>query len=153
MSIEHILEKLASKQASLGNHEFAYRLIEASEKCAYCGTKKGEMMERKGKTVCKTCAKMTKCALKGCKAKMMYGEMIKKGDKAYCCKDCAKADSRMKRTALDEMIEKYAGKSEGSYKDAIKELPGFTGMFGNAFCFNTKAQANKGIKIAESAAN
>ena len=79
--------------------------------------------------------------------------MHKQGGKAYCCKDCAKAD-KMKKTALDDMIEKYAGKSEkGSYKDAIKELPGFSGMFGNGFCFNTKEQASKALAIAEQAVN
>jgi hypothetical protein len=213
---------LAEKQMIAGNDDLAFRLVEAADKstkCHFCD-KKAEMMKRKGKKdihVCKTCGKDTKCALRGCSAKMMFGEMIKRGGKAYCCNDCAKKDSTMKKTALDEMLEKYAGEKltfqkakeelsllgisikkhdgeycvnfkggeeetayytddlgdalgtgkqmvkskekkasandKGSYKDAIKKIDGFTGMFGDAFCFNTKSQAQEAISIAESAAN
>jgi len=154
MSFDHILNKLAEKHILAGNKDFAYRLVEASEKeCSHCGDKSAEMMKRKSKHFCPKCSKQTKCALKGCEAKMMYAEMHKQGGKVYCSKDCAKAD-KMKKTALDDMIEKYAGKSEkGSYKDAIKELPGFSGMFGNGFCFNTKEQASNALAIAEQAVN
>ena len=154
MSFDHILNKLAEKHILAGNKDFAYRLVEASEKeCSHCGDKSSEMMKRKSKHFCPKCSKQTKCALKGCEAKMMYAEMHKQGGKAYCSKDCAKAN-KMKKTALDDMIEKYAGKSEeGSFKDAIKEVPGFSGMFGNGFCFNTKEQASKALAIAEQAVN
>jgi len=154
MSFDHILNKLAEKHILAGNKDFAYRLVEASEKeCSHCGDKSAEMMKRKSKHFCPKCSKQTKCALKGCEAKMMHAEMHKQGGKVYCSKDCAKAD-KMKKTALDDMIEKYAGKSEeGSYKDAIKEVPGFSGMFGNGFCFNTKEQASKALAIAEQAVN
>ena len=111
MSVVDILNKLAEKHIVSGNNEYAYRLVEAvdsSEKeCGYCG-KKSQTMKRKGKDLCEKCAKKTKCSLKGCEAMMMYGEMYKKGGKAYCCADCAKAD-KMKKTALDDLIEKYAG--------------------------------------------
>jgi hypothetical protein len=111
MSFDHILNKLAEKHILAGNKDFAYRLVEASEKeCSHCGDKSSEMMKRKSKHFCPKCSKQTKCALKGCEAKMMYAEMHKQGGKAYCCKDCAKAD-KMKKTALDDMIEKYAKKS------------------------------------------
>ena len=57
-------------------------------------------------------------------------------------------------STLSNMIKKYAGESEkGSYEDAIKNLPGFTGMFGNGFCFMNKAQAQKALAIGEQAAN
>ena len=57
-------------------------------------------------------------------------------------------------STLSKMIKKYAGKSkEGSYEDAIMNLPGFTGTFGNGFCFMTKEQAQKALAIGERAAN
>jgi len=116
MSVKDILNKLAEKQMLSGNDDFAFRLVEAadkSEKCHFCD-KKAHMMKRKGKKdihVCKECGTSTKCSLKGCSAKMMYGEMIKKGGKAYCCSGCASKDVKMKKTALDEMLEKYAKKT------------------------------------------
>jgi hypothetical protein len=130
MSLDHILNKLAEKHILAGNKDFAYRLVEASEKeCAHCGSKSAEIMKRKGKHTCPKCAKETKCALKGCEAKMMYAEMHKQGGKAYCCKDCAKAD-KMKKTALDDLIQKYAKTKEE-----------YVGYYGGAKC--EKCEDNK----------
>jgi hypothetical protein len=126
MSVKDILNKLAEKQMLEGNQDLAFRLVEAadkSEKCHFCD-KRAQMMKRKGKKdihVCKDCGKSTKCALKGCSAKMLYGEMVKRGGKAYCCSDCASKDSKMKKTALDEMLEKYA-KKELTLQRAKEEL-------------------------------
>jgi len=130
MSFDHILNKLAEKHILAGNKDFAYRLVEASEKeCSHCGDKSAELMKRKSKHFCPKCSKQTKCALKGCEAKMMYAEMHKQGEKAYCSKDCAKAD-KMKKTALDDMIEKYA-KTKEEYE----------GYYGGAKC--EKCEDNK----------
>jgi len=130
MSFDHILNKLAEKHILAGNKDFAYRLVEASEKeCSHCGDKSAEMMKRKSKHFCPKCSKQTKCALKGCEAKMMYAEMHKQGGKVYCSKDCAKAD-KMKKTALDDMIEKYAKTKEE-----------YVGYYGGAKC--EKCEDNK----------
>jgi hypothetical protein len=178
MSFDHILNKLAEKKAAEGNTEFAYRLIVAAEKhekeCAFCGETKAKMMKRKSKNVCEDCATMKTCALKECGAKMMKGEMYKKGEKHYCCADCAKKDSLVKKSALDEMLSKYAGiedlkkwqethgkgknsnekkTSKDSFKAKIKEMDGFCGMEGGGFGFDTMAQAKKALAVAEQASN
>jgi hypothetical protein len=175
MSFDHILNKLAEKKALEGNTDFAYRLIEAAEKeCTFCGTKKGQIMKKKGKAVCSVCAEVKTCALKGCGEKMMHGEMHKKNGKTYCCAECAKKDSSMKKTALDEMLEKYAGiedlkrwreeqgkgknkkeekSDKTSFKSKIKSMDGFCGMKGKGFGFETKTQAKKALGVAEQASN
>lgn len=118
MGISDTLEKLAEKRILNGDLDGAYALISTAEKmqkkCKYCPAETDKKM-------CSKCAKMTKCALKGCDAKMHWGEMVKKGGKAYCCKDCAKADQKTERTALDELVAKYAGKKDEQEYANIQE--------------------------------
>ena len=102
MAVKDILVKLAEKEALNGNQDFAYNLVVLADsgKCKGCGKKSEGKM-------CSKCAKPTACSLKGCDVKKAFGEMIKEGDKCYCCGGCAKKDKRVK-SALSELIRKYA---------------------------------------------
>jgi len=148
MSFDHILNKLAEKKALEGDSEFAYRLVEAAEKakeCDYCGAKKGQMMKRKGKSVCNDCAKMKTCSLKGCGAKMMQAEMHKKGGKLYCCSECAKKDMMQKSADYNEMLAKYAHKklTLETAKEELSPLGISIIKHEGEYCVNFKGEKEK----------
>lgn len=104
MSINNILNKLAEKEALKGNQDYAYNFVvlASSGKCKGCDAKcDGEM--------CSACSKKVECDLKGCNVKKAVGEMVKHGDKYYCCDGCVKKDSKsIKSSTLDTLINKYA---------------------------------------------
>ena len=49
---------------------------------------------------CDHCGEKTKCALKGCPVIMDYCDMVKGGDKVFCCKNCAKKDESNKLASV-----------------------------------------------------
>ena len=102
MDVNSILMKLAEKEAIGGNQDFAYNLVVMAEKSGKCSCGK----KCPGK-YCSECSKMAKCSHKGCQVKKTLGDMIKSGDKSYCCDKCKKSDSH-KKSALSDMILKYA---------------------------------------------
>lgn len=102
MDVKSILMKLAEKEAIGGNQDFAYNLVVMAEKSGKCSCGK----KCPGK-YCSECSKMAKCSYKGCQVKKTLGDMIKSGDKSYCCDKCKTSDSH-KKSALSDMILKYA---------------------------------------------
>jgi hypothetical protein len=117
MGVKSVLAKLAEKEALKGNQEFAYNLVVLAEtgKCKGCGTKcEGSM--------CSKCSKVTSCSLAGCDVKKAYGEMVKKGEKCYCCEGCAGKDKKVK-SALAELIKKYAQDYTDSFDSMSEQNP------------------------------
>jgi hypothetical protein len=180
MSFSDILSKLAEKKALQGDSDFAFRLISASEKEEEKEEKEAEMIKR-GKDRKKVASKEVWIEAYEELLMRLIPKFMERGlgkDEAefaaekYLEKHSHLVDDRagdLEGMAIDRammayddtyastlsnMIKKYAGESEkGSYEDAIKNLPGFTGMFGNGFCFMNKAQAQKALAIGEQAAN
>ena len=181
MSFSDILNKLAEKKALQGDSDFAYRLISASEKEEEKEEKEAEMIKR-GKDHKKLASKELWIAAYEELVEELIPKFMERGlgeneaemaaeqylEKNYRLVDDRAADKEgdaidwamdhMRDNAyassLSDMIKKYAGENKkGSYEDAIKDLPGFTGMFGTGFCFMNKEQAQKALAIGEQAAN
>jgi len=177
MSFSDILNKLAEKKALQGDSDFAYRLISASEKEEEKEEIKAEMIKR-GKDHKKVASEEFWNEAREDLLRMLipkftehgwFGEKeAKKAAEQYLENNSHLIDERAVRaidrammmhgdayaSSLSKMIKKYAGENKkGSYEDAIKDLPGFTGMFGTGFCFMNKEQAQKALAIGEQAAN
>lgn len=120
MSVPYILKKLAKKFQINGENDFAANLLSVSEKisdkCSFCGEKRGKPLGKAGKKVCSTCSKKTACSLEGCGKKKMLGEMSKYGDEFFCCNECLnKRKTSIKSSSLQSMLKKYAQAKQGTY--------------------------------------